>query len=120
MPVPMLILVCCYLGCHLRRGQGGNAAGRTRGGVTCTDHGWDTHISSQPIAVAISSPRRQTDGRGSVLVQEGHRHIEVCHFWDVTYRCVKYKKVRGASTHFGAHRATSVYSGMGREEYDLR
>ena len=75
MPVLMLILVCCYLGCHLRRGQGGNGA---RGGVTCTS--WDTHISSQPIGVAISSPRRQTD---------------VAQCW--------YRKVTGSSTNFVAH-----------------
>ena len=75
MLVLMLILVCCYLGYHLRRGQGGNGA---RGGVTCTS--WDTHISSQPIGVAISSPRRQTD---------------VAQCW--------YRKVTGASTNFVAH-----------------
>ena len=79
MPVLMLILVCCYLGCHLRRGQGGNAGGRTRGGVTCTS--WDTHISSQPIVVAISRSRRQTDGRAQC--------------W--------YTKVTGSSTHTLGH-----------------
>ena len=77
MLVLMLILVCCYLGYHLRRRQGGNGA---RGGVTCTS--WDTHISSQPIGVAISSPRRQTD---------------VAQCW--------YRKVTaGSSTNFVAHR----------------
>lgn len=78
MLVLMLILVCCYLGCHLRRGQGGNGA---RGGVTCTS--WDTHISSQPIVVAISSPRRQTG---------------VAQCW--------YRKVTaGSSTNFVAHQS---------------